>query len=214
MVASAPLFPILSPAAAAVPDAEASRHLATARDFDDDDHAQGAPLLEALMAGAARPSRLGLPAGARPVFEVAALLTVAAIALAIGSAQLGAAPAWARLFDNLHWTIADIGAAWLGWIGVRDARVKGLHAEWAARRWFAFGFTSYAIGQALWDLQIFLAWQPFPAPSDPFYMMMAPCCALGMMGYLRGRVSASQRLAAVLDTLSLAIAVVALALVV
>jgi signal transduction histidine kinase len=35
-----------------------------------------------------------------------------------------------------------------------------------------------------------------------------------MMGYLRGRVSESQRLAAVLDTLSLAIAVVALALVV
>jgi signal transduction histidine kinase len=43
---------------------------------------------------------------------------------------------------------------------------------------------------------------------------MAPCCALGMMGYLRGRVSESQRVAAALDTLSLAIAVVALALVV
>ena len=96
----------------------------------------------------------------------------------------------------MHWSVADIAAAWLCWIGVRDAREKGLHAEVAARRWFALGFTSYAIGQAFWDLQIFLAWQPFPAPSDPFYMMMAPCCAIGMMGYLRGRVSASQRLAA------------------
>ena len=187
---------------------------ATARDFDDDDHTQGAPLLEALLADTARPSRLGLPAGAAAVFEVTGAIVLATIALAISGAHLGVAPPWLRLFDNVYWTVADIGAAWLTWIGVRDARQKGLAAEFAARRWFAFGFSSYALGQMLWDLQIFLAWQPFPAPSDPFFMMMAPCCALGMMGYLRGRVSESQRLAAVLDTLSLAIAVVALALVV
>ena len=186
----------------------------TARDFDDDDSSQGAPLLEALLADTARPSRLGLPAGAAPVFEVAGLVTLMAIALAIGGATFGMATGWVRLFDNVHWTVADLGASWLCWIGVRDARQKGQRAEYVARRWFALGFSSYAIGQLFWDLQIFLAWQPFPAPSDPFYMMMAPCCALGMMGYLRGRVSESQRLAAVLDTLSLSIAVVALALVV
>ena len=214
MVAPAPPSPTPPAAVAPAPDAENSRHLATARDFDDDEHAEGAPLLEALLADTARPSRLGLPAGAGLVFEVSGLLTLVAIALAIAGAHLGWPPAWVRLFDNAHWTVADLGAAWLTWIGVRDARQKGLHAETAARRWFALGFSSYAIGQAFWDLQIFLAWQPFPAPSDPFYMMMAPCCALGMMGYLRGRVSESQRLAAVLDTLSLAIAVVALALVV
>ena len=186
---------------------------ATARDFDDDDPSQGAPLLEALLAETARPSRLGLPAGASSVFETTGLIVLVAIALAVGGAHLGAPAAWLRLFDNTYWTVADIGAAWLAWIGVRDARQRGQAAEHAARRWFALGFTAYAIGQALWDLQIFLAWQPFPAPSDPFFVMMAPCCALGMMGYLRGRVSDSQRLAAMLDTLSLAIAVVALALV-
>ena len=196
------------------PDPHAAARLpATARDFDDDDHAQGAPLLEALMAETARPSRLGLPAGAASVFETSGLIVFVAIALAIGGAHLGAPAPWLRFFDNVYWTVADIGGAWLAWIGVRDARQRGLVAEHAARRWFALGFTSYAIGQALWDLQIFLAWQPFPAPSDPFYVMLAPCCALGMMGYLRGRVSDSQRLAAMLDTLSLAIAVVALALV-
>ncbi len=186
---------------------------ATARDFDDDDQSQGAPLLEALLAETARPSRLGLPAGASSVFETTAIIVLVAIALSVGGAHLGAPVSWLRFFDNVYWTVADIGAAWLAWIGVREARQRGLAAEHAARRWFALGFTSYAIGQALWDLQIFLAWQPFPAPSDPFYVMMAPCCALGMMGYLRGRVSDSQRLAAMLDTLSLAIAVVALALV-
>ena len=206
MVAPAPSAP--SPSAARKP-----RHLATARDFDDDDAAQGAPLLEALLAETARPSRLGLQADAAPVFEISALITVVAIALSMAGALLGAPAGWTRLFDNVYWTVADIGAAWLAWIGVHDARHKGLHAEAAARRWFALGFSSYALGQLSWDLQIFLAWQPFPAPSDPFFMLMAPCCAIGMMGYLRGRVSESQRLAAVLDTLSLAIAVVALALV-
>ena len=215
MVASAPPSPTsITAAARFTPDAGFPDHLATARDFDEDDPAQGAPLLEALMADTARPSRLGLPAGAEPVFEIAGVVTLAAIALAMVGAQLGLSAPWVRLFDNVHWSVADFGAAWLCWIGVRDARQKGQQAEYAARRWFALGFSSYAIGQALWDLQIFLAWQPFPAPSDPFYMMMAPCCALGMMGYLRGRVSESHRLAAALDTLSLAIAVVALALVI
>ncbi|MCK9684793.1 sensor histidine kinase [Scleromatobacter humisilvae] len=206
---------LLSPSpSTSVADAAFPRHPATARDYDEDDAAQGAPLLEALLADTARPSRLGLPAGAAPVFKVAGVVTLLAIVLAIAGAQLGMPAPWVRFFDNMHWSVADVAAAWLCWIGVRDARQKGLHAEVAARRWFALGFSSYAIGQAFWDLQIFLAWQPFPAPSDPFYMMMAPCCAMGMMGYLRGRVSESQRLAAMLDTLSLAIAVVALALVV
>lgn len=212
MVAPAPTLLPSSLAPGASP--ANSRLPGTARDFDDDDPAQGAPLLEALMADTPRPSRLGLPAGAAPVFEIAGLVTLVAIALAIAGAHLGLSASWVRLFDNVHWTVADVGASWLAWIGVRDARERGQPAEAAARRWFALGFTSYAIGQALWDLQIFLAWQPFPAPSDPFFMLMAPCCALGMMGYLRGRVSESQRLAAVLDTLSLAIAAVALALVV
>jgi len=94
----------LHPAAAAPPgpDALHTSHLATARDFDDDDHAQGAPLLEALLAETARPSRLGLPAGADAVFEVAGLAMAVAITLAIGGAQLGLSTPWVRLFDNVH----------------------------------------------------------------------------------------------------------------
>jgi len=179
--------------------------------LDDDD--AGAPLLEALMAAPAQASRLGLPPGAAPVARAAAVLLAIAIAGAIGGARLGAPTAWVRLFDNAHWTIADCAAAWLAWLGVRDARARGLRDEFVARRWFAFGFSSYAIGQLFWNLQVFLGWQPFPAPSDPFYMMLSPCCAIGMMSFLRGRVSETDRLAAVLDTLTLAIAVVALALV-
>ena len=176
-------------------------------------HDDGAPLLEALMAAPPRHSRLGVPAGALPVFQVAGVLTLLAIAAAIASARLGLPAGWARLFDNVHWSVADLGATWLCWLGVHEARHGGRHDELVARRWFAFGFSSYAIGQMLWNLQVALRWQPFPAPSDPFYMLLSPCCAIGMMSFLRGRVGAAQRFAAVLDTLSLAIAVVALALV-
>lgn len=209
----APVSSRPNPPAPREADPALSRRVPTARDFiDDDEH--GAPLLEALLAAPDRPSRLGLPAGASSVFEGAALLMIVGIVAAIGGNHLGISSSWVRFYDNLHWTVADFGAAWLAWIGVRDARVKGLRAEYVARRWFAFGFTSYATGQALWNLQIFLSWQPFPAPSDPFFMMLAPCCAIGMMSFMRGRVSVPQRLAAVLDTLSLTIAVVALTLVV
>jgi signal transduction histidine kinase len=183
-------------------------------DFDDDDDQHGAPLLEALLAAPPRPSRLGIPPEAAPVFRIAALVVVTAAVFAIAGAQLGAPMGWVRFFDNVHWTVADLAAASLCWIGVRSARTRGQRAELATRRWFAVGFSSYAIGQLMWDLQAAIAWHPFPAPSDPFYMLMAPACIIGMMSYLRGRVSQAQRLSAALDTLSLAIAVVAVTLVV
>src|SRR6516164_9741726 len=132
MVALAP-SPAVPSAADPSTSASFARRAATTHDFDDDDAGQAAPLLEALLAETARPSRLGLPSGAGTVFRAAAILTLAAIALAIGGARLGLAPGWVRLFDNLHWTVADVGAAWLAWIGVRDAREKGLLAEQRAR---------------------------------------------------------------------------------
>jgi signal transduction histidine kinase len=179
--------------------------------FDASD--DGAPLFEALLAPPPRPSRLGLVEGSQPVFLAAAALTLLAIVLAVGCARLGAPPGWARFLDNVHWSVADLGAALLAWLGVRDARRQGLGVEARARRWFALGFGSYALGQGFWNMQAFLGWQPFPAPSDPFYLMFSPCIAIGFMTALQGRVSRAQRVAAVLDTLSLAIAVVAVALV-
>jgi signal transduction histidine kinase len=204
MAVSAPLAP---PLAAPIP-------VPTARDFAEsglDEHG-GAPLLEALIAPPPRPSRLGLVEGSQRLFVVAAALTLAAIVGAIAAARLGA-PGWARVLDNVHWSVADLAAAAIAWLGVRDARRRGLRTELAARRWFALGFSSYALGQMFWNVQVMLAWQPFPAPSDPFYLLFSPCIAAGFMSVLRARVGRTQRLAAILDTLSLAIAVVALALV-
>src|SRR4051794_11111670 len=99
MVASAPPSDIPSALDSSFAPAEFSRHAATARDFDDEDPGQGAPLLEALLAETARPSRLGLPVGAGSVFKTAGLLTLLAIVLAIAGARLGLEGAWVRLFD-------------------------------------------------------------------------------------------------------------------
>ena len=215
MAAPASPAPQQIDAAALSPTADdRRRHVPSARDFiADDRRGNGAPLLEALAAAPLRPHRQGLPPLAAPLFQACAVLTLVAIALALCGHGLGAPAAAVRLFDNLHWTLSSLGAAALAWLGVADARARALAAEFVARRWFAIGFSSYALGQALWDLQAALAWRPFPAPSDLFYLALAPCCAIGLMSTLRGRVSSATRFAAVLDTLALAIAVVAVTLV-
>src|SRR3954466_14815711 len=98
MVASTPSPAIPSALDSSFAPADLARHAAMARDFDDDDPDQGAPLLEALMAEPARPSRLGLPGGASPVFKTAGALVLLAIVLAIGGARLGLPSPWVRLF--------------------------------------------------------------------------------------------------------------------
>jgi signal transduction histidine kinase len=69
------------------------------------------------------------------------------------------------------------------------------------------------VAQVFWNAQEIVGWRPFPAPSDPFYLALSPCIAAGFMAVLRQRVSPPQRLAAVLDTLSLSITVVTVTLV-
>lgn len=173
-----------------------------------------APLLDALLAPPARRSRGGLAPGADAVFRAGALLVMVAGAGALAGHAVGASAAWVRLLDNAHWTAADVSAALLAWLGAIDARRRGLEDDVArARLWFAWGFTSYAVAQMFWNVQALVGWQPFPAPSDPFYLALSPCIAAGFVTVMRRRVGPPQRLAAGLDTLSLSIAVVTVTLV-
>src|SRR4051812_9644921 len=99
MATPAPLAPPLRP----------SPSVPTARDFADSggDEPGGAPLLEALVAAPPRPSRLGFVEDSQALFWVAASLTLAAIGGAIACARFGD-PGWARILDNVHWSIADL----------------------------------------------------------------------------------------------------------
>ena len=142
--------------------------------------------------------------GALGLLAVAGLIVVAAFV----AIRLGAPPTWARFFDNVHWTTAYVAAAVLGWMGVRAAGPKERLARW----WFAVGLTAYAIGQVLWDVQVAVGWNPFPGPSDIFYLLLGVCCVRGLLVGLRAEVSGYRWRAAVLDAAALSVAMLAVVL--
>ncbi len=113
--------------------------------------------------------------------------------------------AWIRFFDNVHWTASYATAAVLGWIGALRADSEN---ERIVRRWFAIGLSFYTLGQILWDVQIAIDWNPFPGPSDLFYLMLGPCFAIGFYQTLKHSRAAQVR-AALLDTAALSAVVLA-----
>jgi signal transduction histidine kinase/DNA-binding response OmpR family regulator len=112
-----------------------------------------------------------------------------------------------HLLDLLHWSIAYVAAAVLAWLGVRTADEH----DRAARRWFAYGLTSNAVGQLLWDLQEITHVEPVRGLSDLLFLGLGPCCVLGLVYVLRARSSFVSRSIA-LDASALALVVLTLTL--
>jgi len=80
-------------------------------------------------------------------------------------------------FDNMHWTFATTAAAILATLGYFQNKssfsVKTYY-------WFFIGFLLYAIGQIVWDLQVFYAYYLFPSPSDIFYLCLGPSIIIAL----------------------------------
>jgi diguanylate cyclase (GGDEF)-like protein/PAS domain S-box-containing protein len=115
---------------------------------------------------------------------------------------------WLVLLDDLHWTLANACAALLAWLGFRESS----GAARTARRWFFIGLSAYAMGQLLWDIQVFIGWNPFPAPSDIFYLMLGPCCLFGLVAAIRIQLPKNNQQITILDTALLSIAILSLVL--
>ncbi|MDQ5978902.1 MAG: hypothetical protein QG602_1876, partial [Verrucomicrobiota bacterium] len=130
------------------------------------------------------------------------------IVLSFGIIRVGVGPELTRLLDNVHWTTAYALAAALAWLGVRDAGP----AELPARRVFAWGLTAYAFGQVLWDVQVAVGWNPFPGPSDLFFICLGPACALGLWRGFCALATPAQIRTIVLDAAALTVSVLALTL--
>ena len=116
---------------------------------------------------------------------------------------------WIRFFDNLHWTAGTATAAALAWLGQRSAAadsVRGLH-------WIAIGLTAYAIGQLIWNLQVWMGFGGFPAPSDLFYLCLGPCVGAGLLIEAFRQADRVQRRTLLLDAATLTIAALTLILV-
>jgi signal transduction histidine kinase len=111
------------------------------------------------------------------------------------------------LLDCLHWTIAYIAAAALAWLGVHcsDGYVRD------ARRWFAYGLTSTALGELVFDLQAAAPWTPTPNLSDPLFLGLGPCCVLGLAASL-GPNSPFRRRPFLLDVTALGLVILTLTL--
>lgn len=114
----------------------------------------------------------------------------------------------ARIFDNVYWTVAYLAAAALAWLGARFAPAPDARAK----RWFALALTSYAVGQILWDIQVAIGWNPFPGPSDAFFIWLGPLTGVGCMMLLLRREGRTEHRAVLLDSGGLSIAVLALTL--
>ena len=137
------------------------------------------------------------------------LLLGAGIAVlgAFTAARLSSDPLTVHLLDYLHWTIAAVASAALGWLGVYSAG----HRDRAARRWFAYGLTFTLLAQLLFDVQEISHWIPVPNLSDALFLCLGPCCVLGLVSALRAHAPFPIRPFA-LDVTALALVILTLTL--
>lgn len=125
------------------------------------------------------------------------LLSLASFAIAQFSADLPTQ----RFFDNVHWTISELGAALIAWLGALHAPA----AQRDVRRRLAWALSIYALGQCVWDLQVALHWNPFPAVADLLFLCLGLFSLLAIWHLLRLRLAKIQRWAAALDAAALSV---------
>jgi diguanylate cyclase (GGDEF)-like protein/PAS domain S-box-containing protein len=111
--------------------------------------------------------------------------------------------------DNIHWTIGNAAAAAMAWLGYsRSTNIS----ERTARRWFFIGTSAYLIGQIFWDVQVIIGWNPFPAPSDIGYLLLGPCCLIGLIMSMTTMLAKHNYFVMAVDASMLTISVLALTL--
>jgi diguanylate cyclase (GGDEF)-like protein/PAS domain S-box-containing protein len=139
------------------------------------------------------------------------VLLWAAVWVAVGLLGSWTSPAgspWLPWWDNLHWTASCLAGAALAWLGQHQMSQRHARGGW----WMALGLSVYALGQLVWDLQVYTGLTLFPAPSDALYLWLGPLVAVGLVRVLQAHTLPSQRRAAWIDTLLLAMALTVLLL--
>jgi diguanylate cyclase len=111
--------------------------------------------------------------------------------------------------DNLTWTISSGAAAFFAWVGWYQATPN----DRRYKKWFLIGIAAYFVGQLLWDVQTASNWNPFPASSDIFYMLLGPCCLIGLLKILINHLEHAKKIAALLDISIITISVISLILI-
>jgi PAS domain S-box-containing protein len=113
-----------------------------------------------------------------------------------------------RFLDNARWTTDCLLASLLTFLGRREAAKE----DRRARHWFFLGWFIYAIGQISWDIQMAVGWNPFPAPSDLFFLSLAPCLTIGLLSVLLKGLAKGESRAVLLDLVGIVVMALTLTL--
>src|SRR5271163_1016682 len=113
-----------------------------------------------------------------------------------------------RFLDNARWTTDCLLASLLTFLGRHEA----LKEDRTARHWFFLGWITYTIGEISWDIQMAIGWNPFPAPSDLFFLSLAPCLTIGLLSVLLKGLTKGETRAVILDLASVVVMALTLTL--
>ena len=140
---------------------------------------------------------------------------VTAIWVAVAALLYAASP-WVAdertkvVLDNASWTVAMAGSAWLAWCG----RAQATAAERPLHSGLFAGAALIVLGQLVWNLQVALDWNPFPAPADAFFVAAGPLWAVTAMRATFARLARDRVYPASLDFGGAVLALAAFTLVV
>ncbi|MBU1816013.1 MAG: GGDEF-domain containing protein, partial [Gammaproteobacteria bacterium] len=112
--------------------------------------------------------------------------------------------------DNASWTLGISLAAFLAWRG----RAQVPPAERSLHTGLFTGALLIALGQMVWNLQVALDWNPFPAPADLLFLAAGPLWALTVIRAAFARLSRDRTYPAALDFGGAVLALVAFTLVI
>jgi PAS domain S-box-containing protein len=118
---------------------------------------------------------------------------------------------WLVILDNLHWTLGHVAAFSMAWIGLMESQNA---KQLVARRCFFIGLAFYLVGQLLWNFQVYIGRNTFPALSDIGYLALGPCCLWGFISFKRLTPTEHDFLLLLLDFAMMSVSILALTLVI
>lgn len=137
------------------------------------------------------------------------LILVIGLPLLIGAFALTATDVGGQvlLWENLHWTIAPVVALVLAALRTRTAS-----EDRRALRAITLGIGIYLVGTLVWLVQASVGFYAVPAPSDVFYLLSSLPIAAGFVVAANEKLPSEERVALVLDVLTVFAALVAVIL--
>lgn len=118
---------------------------------------------------------------------------------------------WLMILDNSHWTLGHVAALAMAWIGLQESQNE---QELVARRFFFIGLSFYLVGQLLWNFQVYIGRNTFPALSDIGYLALGPCCLWGLVSAKRLMPTEHSAYVLLLDFIMMSISILAFTLVI